>query len=712
MHNRFIGAALAAAAVLFCLPAHATVNSAPPPISYSCNGTTTVFSVTFPYLSKSDLLVTQTTAAGAVTTLTQPSGYTVTPSVAPSTGTLTLATACPSGSTLKITRSLQFVQPQSFRTGSYQGASHEAAFDRLEMQIQQLAPFTTTFAGPTSSGLLSAADWNTFKNVSLQPLNQYQAPGSTVSRTVSSRLSDMVSVKDFAGPDGVLAKGDGVHDDTAAIQAAYVQNPASAVYFPCGTYKITAPISVASSPFGTLFVGQNMNCATVRAASAMTAMFQFTDTSASQGFTFSELKIDGNHLAAKGIASTQVRHLHFDHVFITGTTTAAVDVAEGWDQVFTRSYFQNNDGDALRLGTNANNVRLDGNVISTNPGWGILITSGLGVGIYNNDISANEKGGIYMVSGSGTAGGGVLNVRGNYFEGNAAHATTGTVANGSPTVTGVSVADVAIAATNVGHVITGIGIPASTTISSASGTSITMSANATASATETVYTTVGATIGGVSMTYDVVLNGSPDATLLNNTFPITSVTLDGNTITAYGTTAFAVLDPGTQTMRVVSNSHAVYSTRAQNLFTTVGAAGAPSGLVVENNIGFSGNNNNGRRTLHDRVALSVGSVAVIDLSAGEDFVLTPTSAAAFTINNPINTLGNNNHPSFQFIVVRIRNALGGGTALGAVTWSSSYKLAAWTQPADGFSRTIVFSCDSFTTLTCVEVSRTPADVPN
>ena len=73
-----------------------------------------------------------------------------------------------------------------------------------------------------------------------------QAGTGAVQRTVESKLQDMVSVKDFG------AVGDGVADDTAAIQAA-VNNlititntrPATLV-FPAGDYKITAPIDFSA----------------------------------------------------------------------------------------------------------------------------------------------------------------------------------------------------------------------------------------------------------------------------------------------------------------------------------------------------------------------------------------------------------------------------------------------------------------------------------
>jgi hypothetical protein len=58
-------------------------------------------------------------------------------------------------------------------------------------------------------------------------------------RTVEAKLQELVSVKDFG------AVGDGVTDDTAAIQAAV--NDASKVYFPAGTYKITSEVTLPSN---------------------------------------------------------------------------------------------------------------------------------------------------------------------------------------------------------------------------------------------------------------------------------------------------------------------------------------------------------------------------------------------------------------------------------------------------------------------------------
>jgi hypothetical protein len=65
------------------------------------------------------------------------------------------------------------------------------------------------------------------------------ATGSTTARTLANRFADVVNARDFG------AVGDGVADDTAAIQAAI--NTTKMVYIPNGTYKVTSKITLSYS---------------------------------------------------------------------------------------------------------------------------------------------------------------------------------------------------------------------------------------------------------------------------------------------------------------------------------------------------------------------------------------------------------------------------------------------------------------------------------
>ena len=71
-------------------------------------------------------------------------------------------------------------------------------------------------------------------------------------RTLTSRLRDFVSVKDFG------AVGDGVTDDTAAIQAAIDAAAGRPVYVPAGTYVITSTIDMESAATSTFNQGPQL----------------------------------------------------------------------------------------------------------------------------------------------------------------------------------------------------------------------------------------------------------------------------------------------------------------------------------------------------------------------------------------------------------------------------------------------------------------------
>lgn len=118
-------------------------------VSYSCDGSTSAFSINFPYIVNTDLVVTSTTSGGAVTTLTPTTDWTVTLTTLQSgTATLTVnvpATKCPSGSTLKIANNPLATQPYGFRAQTqYNTALHEQAYDREMMVIQNALNFAKT----------------------------------------------------------------------------------------------------------------------------------------------------------------------------------------------------------------------------------------------------------------------------------------------------------------------------------------------------------------------------------------------------------------------------------------------------------------------------------------------------------------------------------------------------------------------------------------
>jgi hypothetical protein len=90
-----------------------------------------------------------------------------------------------------------------------------------------------------------------------------------------------------------------------------------------------------------------------------------------------------------------------------------------------------------------------------------------------------------------------------------------------------------------------------------------------------------------------------------------------------------------------------------------------------------------------------------DASMGGTFVIAVTDNVAFAINAPTGA------ETGQKILVIVKNTSGG--AMGAITWSAVFKKTAFTNPANGFSRSIQYVFDG---TNWVEFSRGAADVPN
>lgn len=125
-----------------------------------------------------------------------------------------------------------------------------------------------------------------------------QSGAGAVARTVQNKLRDMVSVKDFG------AVGDGITDDTAAIQAAI--NASNSVYFPDGTYLVSAQIDLKADLMLQAETGAKILLQTGVTPYVLRG-------SATNNVTIRDLEIEGN--GASG----------FSTVYITNATNVTVD---------------------------------------------------------------------------------------------------------------------------------------------------------------------------------------------------------------------------------------------------------------------------------------------------------------------------------------------------------------------------------------------------
>ena len=209
-----------------------TVSSTTARISYSGNGTSTLFAVPFYFLANSQLAVVLRSSAGVETPQVLGTNYTVTGAGVLTGGSITMTVAPPTGSTLVISRNVPLTQETDLQPNDRLPAETlEQSIDKLTMIAQQLDETndrTLKYPVSDSASLSSVLPGSSDRAGKFLKFDNSGEP------TVQSLPSPFVSVKDFG------AVGDGQADDTAAIQTAIntVAAAGQTLHFPAGTYRI------------------------------------------------------------------------------------------------------------------------------------------------------------------------------------------------------------------------------------------------------------------------------------------------------------------------------------------------------------------------------------------------------------------------------------------------------------------------------------------
>lgn len=128
-------------------------------VSYNGNGAQTVFPTTFKFLDNSNVLVEKKLNGGTTfATLTEGAHYNLAGAGVDAGGNVTMLAAPAAGDVLRITRNTPRTQPVAFRTqGQFLAETHETAFDREEMQIQELERRVTAVEAAGASVVLAAS---------------------------------------------------------------------------------------------------------------------------------------------------------------------------------------------------------------------------------------------------------------------------------------------------------------------------------------------------------------------------------------------------------------------------------------------------------------------------------------------------------------------------------------------------------------------------
>lgn len=112
-----------------------------------------------------------------------------------------------------------------------------------------------------------------------------------VATTVCDKLDEIISVKDYG------AVGDGTTDDTTAIQNALNDCAGRTLFFPAGTYIITAPI-IASSKSNFAVVGESAQSSTIKCSAGATFASAAVQFLSSTNGKVSNLQFDANNNAS------------------------------------------------------------------------------------------------------------------------------------------------------------------------------------------------------------------------------------------------------------------------------------------------------------------------------------------------------------------------------------------------------------------------------
>ena len=198
-------------------------------------------------------------------------------------------------------------------------ATYDNISNSSDASFIQYTPDANSLLAPGPLTVKSALDQITDEDSGSSVVGFLQSGTGAVATTAQAKLREFVSVKDFG------AVGDGVTDDTVALQAAvnYCAATSKSLYVPPGTYIISARVFQQTNGARITIFGAGYNSSILKAASTLTntEMLYFGNSNGHgvYGLFLRDIGLDGGGVAnnVTGIAAIENGLSHFENLRIS-----------------------------------------------------------------------------------------------------------------------------------------------------------------------------------------------------------------------------------------------------------------------------------------------------------------------------------------------------------------------------------------------------------